>query len=285
MQKNITLEQSLQAYRVMNTPARLRWKQHWAQEAFSNKDLLLCDKMERKQFSKRLLECNVTICDNIRAKQGTASTLYDVMQLVINPSNKNVNKNDRKVVYSTNDGTRPIGEEGFLSWNGFQVIDMDIKNEEIAKKLKHHIFEKLNKCNWFLGVALSSSGMGLHIYTKIAIPEADVDDLQKKKLLYYTNFRHKYSFVYLVCISAAEELGYSKDSLIDWIDIMMCKPQQGVFITYDQHPLINTSFFEDFIYVSFDNIEDIGHPDIDWVTHPDLKEVFKSKYFKLSLSV
>ena len=275
MQKNITLEQSLQAYRVMNTPARLSWKQHWAQEAFSNKDLLLCDKMERKQFSKRLLECNVTICDNIRAKQGTASTLYDVMQLVINPSNKNVNKNDRKVVYSTNDGTRPIGEEGFLSWNGFQVIDMDIKNEEIAKKLKHHIFEKLNKCNWFLGVALSSSGMGLHIYTKIAIPEADVDDLQKKKLLYYTNFRHKYSFVYLVCISAAEELGYSKDSLIDWIDIMMCKPQQGVFITYDQHPLINTSFFEDFIYVSFDNIEDIGHPDIDWVTHPDLKEVFK----------
>ena len=131
MQKNITLEQSLQAYRVMNTPARLSWKQHWAQEAFSNKDLLLCDKMERKQFSKRLLECNVTICDNIRAKQGTASTLYDVMQLVINPSNKNVNKNDRKVVYSTNDGTRPIGEEGFLSWNGFQVIDMDIKNEEI----------------------------------------------------------------------------------------------------------------------------------------------------------
>ena len=96
MQKNITLEQSLQAYRVMNTPARLSWKQHWAQEAFSNKDLLLCDKMERKQFSKRLLECNVTICDNIRAKQGKASTLYDVMQLVINPSNKNVNKKTYK---------------------------------------------------------------------------------------------------------------------------------------------------------------------------------------------
>ena len=55
----------------------------------------------------------------------------------------------------------------------------------------------------------------------------------------------------------------------------MFKPQQGAFIGYDEHPLINTGFFEDFIYINFDNIEGVGHPDIDWVTYPDLKEIFK----------
>jgi hypothetical protein len=41
----------------------------------------------------------------------------------------------------------------------------------------------------------------------------------------------------------------------------MFKPQQGAFIGYDEHPLINTRFFEDFIYVNFDNIEDYI---VDW---------------------
>ena len=27
--------------------------------------------------------------------------------------------------------------------------------------------------------------------------------------------------------------------------------------------------------MNFDNVEDMGHPDVDWVTYPDLKEVFK----------
>lgn len=72
-----------------------------------------------------------------------------------------------------------------------------------------------------------------------------------------------------------EELGYCKDDLLKWMDLSMFKPQQGAFIGYDEHPLINTKFFEDFIYINFDNIEDIGSPDIDWVTYPDLKEIFK----------
>ena len=59
------------------------------------------------------------------------------------------------------------------------------------------------------------------------------------------------------------------------MDLSMFKPQQGAFIGYDEHPLINTHFFEDFIYICFDNVEEIGHPEIDWVTYPDLREVFR----------
>ena len=94
-------------------------------------------------------------------------------------------------------------------------------------------------------------------------------------MLYLTNFRHKYSFVYLSCLGALEEFEKTKDDLLKWMDLAMFKPQQGAFIGYDEHPLISTRFFEDFIYVNFDNIEDIGHPDIDWITHPDLKLLFK----------
>lgn len=275
MAKDITLEQSLQAYRVMNTPTKFSWKQHWAQETFSNHDLLECEQDERRQFAKRLKECDVTICSNIKLTQGISCTLEDLVKTIVSPSNKGISKSNRKVIYSTSNGERPIGKKAFELWNGFQVIDMDIKDESLAKNLKSHIFKQLYKCNWFLGVTLSSSGNGLHIYTKISVPESDQNDLKKKKLLYLTNFRHKYSFVYLATISAMQQMGFSKDDVLKWMDLAMFKPQQGAFIGYDSHPLINTHFFEDFIYVNFDNVEDIGHPDIDWVTYPDLKEIFK----------
>jgi hypothetical protein len=100
-------------------------------------------------------------------------------------------------------------------------------------------------------------------------------DDRTKKIVYLTNFRHKYSFVYLVCINAAEELGFTKEQLLRWMDLSMFKPQQGAFIGYDPNVLFSTHFFEDFLYMNFDNVEDMGHPDVDWVTYPDLKEVFK----------
>ena len=78
MNNNITLEQSLQAYRIMNTPTKYSWKQHWIQEVFSNDDLLKCSPEEQKQFVKRLQECSVTICDNIKQTSGTISTLDDM---------------------------------------------------------------------------------------------------------------------------------------------------------------------------------------------------------------
>ena len=272
--KNISLDKALQAYRVMNTPTKFSWKQHWVQEVFSDDNLLKCNESEKFQFSKRLKESQITICDNIKQTHGNISTLQDLLDIITSPSNKNINKINRKVIYSTSNGERPIGKKAFELWNGFQVIDMDIKDGELSEKLKIHIFNKLYKCNWFMGVALSSSGRGLHIYTKISIPQ-DENDIDKKKLLYLTNFRHKYSFVYLATISAMDELKFTKDDVLKWMDLSMFKPQQGAFIGYDPKPVINTHFFEDFIYVNFDNVEDIGSPDIDWVTYPDLKEIFK----------
>ena len=270
MTKNISLEQSLQAYRIMSTPTQLSWKQHWANEVFTNDSYIDCNEDEKKQFLKRLEESECTICDSIKHTKGVSKTLKNLLYIIQDTSNKGVSKINRKVVYSTSNGERPIGKKAFELWNGLQVIDMDIKDAKLASQLKQWIFDHLKKCNWFVGVVLSSSGKGLHIYTKITVPESESDE-DKRRLLYLTNFRHKYSFVYIVCVNAMEKFGYTKDQLLQWMDLAMFKPQQGAFIGYDAEPLINTHYFEDFIYVNFDS--DLNGTD--WVTYPDLKEIFK----------
>ena len=266
----LTLEQSLQAYRVMNQTTSQTWKRHWADEKFSSEDYTLLSQEEKESFRRRLRECAVTICPNIRATAGEARTLEDLVDKLMDPARQSIAKTSREVIYSTADGARPVGSKAFSLWNGFQVIDMDIKDRHMAWKLKSVIFNRLCKCNWFLGVTLSASQKGLHVYTKITVPEALDDNVQGRKQMYLVNFRHKYSYVYLAALSAAESLGFTKDDLLKWMDLAMFRPQQGAFIGYDSHPLISTGFFEDFIYVNFDT-----ESPVDWVTYPDLREVFK----------
>ncbi len=273
------LEKSLQQYKILHTPTQFSVYQFWANQTFSHDNLFDCTEDEQKEFQERIEESTLTFCDNIKAREGKIGTLKTLVSMLMDPKRKDVPKIERNVLYTSTDGIRPVGSKAFDQWGGLQIIDMDIKDRSFAEELKSGIFERLVKYNWFLGVAFSSSGKGLHIYTKIRVPE-DIDS-QNRKLLYLTNFRHKYSFVYLACTkiipTMTNEDGseVTKDQLLKWMDLAMFKPQQGAFIGYDPNPLINTHFFEDFIYVNFDNVEDMGHPDVDWVTYPDLREVFK----------
>ena len=86
MAKDISLDQSLQAYRVMNTPTKYSWKQHWALEEFDSNDMLLLDDFDKKQYYKRLKECDISIMDSITASIGAKSTLYDLVNILINPA-------------------------------------------------------------------------------------------------------------------------------------------------------------------------------------------------------
>lgn len=272
----VSLEKTLEAYRAKHVPVELTWKQHFVNETFSSDSAIELSSSEKESYVKRLIECNITIFDSIRqTKGGHICTLLDLLKTILSENNKSIQKINRKVIYSTSTGERPVGKNAFDLWNGFQVIDMDIKDGEMAQKLKKVLFEHLKKYNWFVGVALSSSGKGLHVYTKIQVSQNERKDDRTKKIAYLTNFRHKYSFVYLVCINAAQELGFTKDDLLKWMDLAMFKPQQGAFIGYDPEPLFSTHFFEDFLYINFDNVEDMGHPDVDWVSYPDLKSIFK----------
>ena len=109
--QNIHLEQALQAYRLLHTPSRLSWKQHLVNETFSNCDLFVCSPEERQQFYKRLEDCHVTIADNVRTKYCRTTNLIEIIHTLINPARQSIKKIDRSIVYSSDNGERPIGKD------------------------------------------------------------------------------------------------------------------------------------------------------------------------------
>lgn len=262
---------ALEQYRLLSTPIKLSWKKYWVslEDTLSSDLFFKLSLDEQQQNINRFKESCITLCPNIKSREGKKTTIWDVINIIKDLKNQNIQKTNRQVLYSSHNGIRPIGQNAWNLWNGFQAIDLDIKNAELAVELKKIIFEKLCVFNWFIGVVLSSSGKGLHVYTKIAIPQKNNENPEAQKILYTANFRHKYSYVYLAVISGIRKLKFTKDDVLKWMDLAMFKPQQGVFIGYDSDPYISSHYFEDFIYVGYENSA------IDWLTYPDLVEIFK----------
>lgn len=286
------IEEALNQYKLIHTPVEFSvYANLYTADKYSSIDYLSLTESEQEKFRTRFESSVVTFINNVKLKTGIQGTLYNLLEFITNPNYEHVEKSKRWLVYSSYNGERPIGSDAYELWNGFQVIDMDIKDRAIATFLKQALFDKLNRYNWFLGVTFSSSGKGLHLYTKIRHSSSQKYDLKTKKIIFHANFRHKYSFVYLALLKIIENqtitndtgevVEITRDDLKKWLDFAMFRPAQGAFIGYDPHPLFSTNFFEDYIYVNFDNIEDLGHPDIDWITYPDLREIFsKHEYFE-----
>ncbi len=276
MNKQETLTSILEAYRCRSISSKDSWIGELYNETYSNANILKCSKCEILNF-KRRIEFEIGIM-GVKSAAGTPYTptpMYSVIKDIYTNKYITTAKINRPVIVSSCNGVRTIGNDSYTNWSGFQCIDMDIHDTEIAKILKQVIFDKLCKYNWFLGVAMSTSGNGLHIYTKIKVPEGDRRDLNKMKILYKTNFRHKSSFIYISCMDKVQEMDIKLETLSDWIDMSMFRPSQSVFITSDKDVLISSNFYEDFIYVNFDNVTDMGHPDVDWVSHDVLKYKFR----------
>ena len=142
--KRISLAQSLSAYRCISTDKSLTWKQNYVNEKFSNDNILLCTDEEKQRFSERL-QFHLTIANNIRQQGGTVMNGADFINILTSKKFESIKKTDRQVVFSTSNGERPVGKKAYLLWNGWQVIDMDIKDREIAGKLKEYIFNDLKK--------------------------------------------------------------------------------------------------------------------------------------------
>lgn len=239
---------------------------------YSNVDLLLCNKDEQRQFYNdqlQLIEC--LLLNKIYDNTGSIYNFGKILNLIVDKQYENIDKTARKVIFSTTMRTRPVGNNSYGTWNGFQIIDLDIKSEELSRKLKSLIFKELNRYRWFLGVYLSASHRGLHIWTKITPISVELRD---KRIEYFCNFRQKYSYVYIVLNKYSKQLGYNREDILQYMDMAMAKPQQGSFIAYDEHPLVNTTFQDLRLDAYFENAFDTGVESVDWISHPDLKEIF-----------
>lgn len=242
---------------------------------YSNYDIFKCTADEQRMFfddQLQMIEC--LVANNIYDKTGVVWNWGDIFKLLhSDKSYANTDKINRKVVYATSYNNRPIGDNSYAIWNGLQIIDLDIKDAAITEALKPLIFKDLCNKHWFLGVCKSASGKGLHVWTKIT-PLSLQSNLHNRRTEYICNFRHKYSFVYITLARYATQLGYDNDKILQYMDMAMCKPQQGIFISSDNSALLNTNFKDLRLDVAFEQSYDTGVESIEWISHPQLKQIF-----------
>ena len=261
---------------------------------YSNIRYSKCKDDEKRRYLENRYDVPVMVADSIKVKHGDISNLGEVFQWYItNPSYANIPKIQRKAMYSCTGDKRPTGELAYETWNGFQVLDLDIKNRIIAQYMKGQLFKILSKNIWFVGITLSTSGNGIHIWTKIE----PMSQKENRKVEYIINYRQKFSTVY----TALENIAYRmheqkyiqdllKDNIIsetdidfevmkDWIDMAMCKPQQATFIPYDPEAEFSTNFTNASLDTNFDTIIDGEMGEIDWMERKDLTVIFDRYQF------
>ena len=242
------------------------------EQTYSSENYNECTEDEQEEFfSDQLQFIETLVINSIYEKTGIIWNWGDIYNLMKDPSYKNTEKIKRKVVYSSSSNQRPIGDISYNVWNGLQIIDIDIKDEALALNLKQVLFKELKQYHWFLGCCISASGKSCHVWTKITPISIDTN---ARRIEYVCNFRHKYSYIYIVLMKYAKQYGYTKDDIFKYMDMAMCKPQQGIFISSDNNALLNTNFKDLRLDVNFESAFHSGVTSIDWITHPDLKDIF-----------
>ena len=243
--------------------------------SYSSYNFSECTKDEQLDFYNdqlQLLECFVTNSIYEKGSNGIILNWGDIYKLIINKDYAKTDKINRKVVWSTSYNQRPVGDNSYMMWNGLLIIDLDIKNEKIANSLKPLLFEDLKKYNWFLGITLSSSKKSLHVWTKIRPISITYEN---RKTEFLCNFRHKYSYIYIILSKYKNNLQYTDDDMIKYLDMSMERPTQGIFIPSDSKSIINMNFQDLRLDVNFESAFSCGIESIDWITHPDLKNLFR----------
>lgn len=231
-----------------------------------------CTEEEQEDFRRNnLIALESLVCNSIYDHEGFIYSWDAIWDLLFDPVYANVEKTSRKVVFSSRSSKRPVAEMAWDVWSGLQIIDIDIKNKDIAEGLKPKLFDDLKKYNWFLGICKSASGKSLHIWTKIRPLSIDHEN---RKVEFLCNFRHKYSYIYIALSKYQNDFGYDKDDIFRFMDMAMAKPAQGIFISSDNTAMMNTNFIDLRLDVNFETAFDTGIESINWISHPDLKPIF-----------
>ena len=187
---------------------------------YSSNNYSECTPDEQEEFfSDQLQFIETLVVNSIYEKSGILWNWGDIYNLMKDPTYKGVEKIKRKVVYSSSSNQRPIGDMSYNIWNGLQIIDIDIKNEELARNIKQFLFEDLKQYHWFLGCCISASGKSCHVWTKITPISID---LNSRRIEYICNFRHKYSYIYIVLMKHSKTYGYTKEDIfhkLEWFNL------------------------------------------------------------------
>lgn len=193
-------------------------------------------------------------------------TLGELLLEIINPLNINKTKEERQQLYVSYDGQRP-GKESYHTWNGMQVLDLDLKQwitheSGNIDKLKYTLHKFLVDFPWYLWICKSSSGNGLHIYTKVTPPHHVHLDIENNEYLSKYAFKINYFTKATILQDVLQKINsLSEDGLkfkcyrdnvgiingyVDnqYFDDHVSRITTGIRIGYDNNPLINTNFID-----------------------------------------
>jgi UDP-N-acetylglucosamine transferase subunit ALG13 len=210
----------------------------------------------------------------------TTRTLGELLIEITSPDNRSLNKQERPQIYMTYDSTRPKRNECY-KWNGLQVFDIDLKewvNKDSGNvyTLKRELYDILINYSWFLWIVISSSGKGIHIYTKVAPPPHLFMSLPENEYMcrywYNINYIQKSSIILSILkdmekmeiqdssssddifsdifdMSPTKITGYFNsvdydDGDLRFFDNAVSRITTGIRLTYDPVPLVNPNFLD-----------------------------------------
>ena len=178
--------------------------------------------------------------------------LGELFSLIKSDELKLIDKESRPQIYMTSNGIRPDNTQ-YHKWNGLQIFDLDIKYSNAYtsltdidfKNIKNTFYNILKDFHWFAGIGFSSSGKGIHIYTKVTRPHHYfVNEEQNEELVKYwyrMSYVQKYSVIRYIMENICN-IDNGSDEKHPVVDFAMAKISQGVRVAYDADFLINENF-------------------------------------------
>lgn len=301
---NSNIDYSEELSYIIKQIIKLNPKQQFLNILLNTKDsnIVLSDKFLSVLFSNKFISSNEVTCfenmysNNLNNRDVFMTrTLGELLLEIINPDNVNISKEKRQQIYMTYDGTRPSKEE-YYKWNGLQVFDLDLKDwikqggsiEEL-KKLLH-----INLCNfnWYLWICKSSSGNGLHIYTKVAPPFHSFTEPSKNE--YISKYVHQVNYIskrqvineilYLIHSNQSNSVrfdidNYGYDNLTNkYLDNVVSRITAGIRLSFDMQPLINNKFID--LPLGFDLTKSING-----INEFNIDKIFITKHDKTIINI
>ncbi|TYA78545.1 DEAD/DEAH box helicase family protein [Seonamhaeicola marinus] len=222
-------------------------------------------------------------------------SLGEVIEILQNPNTNLNEKNKRPLLLPNTTGNRIIGEESYLYWSGLQVFDVDLKNcksylDDYAdgSQIRDILFKKLKHYPWLIGITLSSSKQGLHVYTKVSrmhhLFKEEEANMRNQKYWFRMSYIQKHAAIAYILdkytqVDVYNKKGHNKGKIIDRA---MATLTQGIYINHDGDAKWSRNFIDLYPVIFYHLPPDNEAEPEDWILNPKILEQYQSWFYENS---
>ena len=136
MEGKVKISSVLSKFSVISVDYNNSWKKKYAKEKFTHSLVTDLSESDLDKFLDRLREVDLFVMGNKASSKGEKVTGERLYRDVIGRVNEGVTKTRRSVVFGSAGEVRPVGDDAYDAWSGFQVIDIDCKDPVVAGLLR-----------------------------------------------------------------------------------------------------------------------------------------------------